>query len=434
MYIERKEYLQKLIDRMGNGMVKIITGIRRCGKSFLLFQLFKDYLLSSGAKEENIIAIALDEEKNQVYTDPSELSRYIASRISDKKAQYFVFLDEVQYAISTEELRSKDKCPRLYGVLNGLLHLGNADVYVTGSNSKLLSSDVMTEFRGRGDEIRVFPLSFSEFFAAKGGDKEAALNEYAVYGGLPQVFQFKSEEDKGSYLKRLFDETYFRDIVERNGIEREDAMAQLVDVLCSSSGSLTNISKLAEAINSANKSKIHDRISNPTVKSYVDFLKDSFLFSEARRYDVRGKRYFDYQSKFYCIDTGLRNARLNFRQIEFTHLMENLIYNRLIQKGFSVDVGMVPVSRRDDSGSLVRSQYEIDFVVNKGMHQYYIQSAFSIDDPEKKSKELYPFSIVNNSFRKIIVTRSEISPFYDDEGFIHVGIADFLLRDDIFSF
>ena len=211
-------------------------------------------------------------------------------------------------------------------------------------------------------------------------------------------------------------------------------MAQLVDVLCSSSGSLTNISKLAEAINSANKSKIHDRISNPTVKSYVDFLKDSFLFSEARRYDVRGKRYFDYQSKFYCIDTGLRNARLNFRQIEFTHLMENLIYNRLIQKGFSVDVGMVPVSRRDDSGSLVRSQYEIDFVVNKGMHQYYIQSAFSIDDPEKKSKELYPFSIVNNSFRKIIVTRSEISPFYDDEGFIHVGIADFLLRDDIFSF
>ena len=283
-----------------------------------------------------------------------------------------MFLDEVQYAISTEELRSKDKCPRLYGVLNGLLHLGNADVYVTGSNSKLLSSDVMTEFRGRGDEIRVFPLSFSEFFAAKGGDMEAALNEYAVYGGLPQVLQFKSEEDKGSYLKRLFDETYFKDLVERNGIEREDAMAQLVDVLCSCTGSLANTTKLAEAINSANKSKI----SNPTVKSYVDFLKDSFLFSEARRYDVRGKRYFDYQSKFYCIDTGLRNARLYFRQIEFTHLMENLIYNRLIQKGFSVDVGMVPVSRRDDSGSLVRSQYEIGFVVNKGMHQYYYSVCF----------------------------------------------------------
>ena len=340
-----------------------------------------------------------------------------------------MLIDEVQYAISEKELKDKDNPPLLYSVLNGILRLGNVDIYVTGSNSKLLAKDVMTEFRGRGDEIKIFPLSFKEFLSASDKDKDAAFTDYMLYGGLPQVLLYDSFEDKAQYLSGLFRSTYLKDIIERNKIEREDVLDELTDVLCSATGSLTNLSNLANAINSRKHAKAENIVSENTVKAYTEYMQEAFLFSRARRYDIRGKAYFESQSKYYAIDTGLRNARLGFRQIEETHLMENVIYNYLIQQGFLVDVGMVEKYQKDKDGKRRREQYEIDFVVNKGMYQYYIQSAFTLDSKEKAQRELYPFSIVGNSFKKLVVTRSELIPHYDENGIIHVGIVDFLLGD-----
>ena len=429
MYIERNEYIEKLNRRKWNGRVKVIAGLRRSGKSFLLFELFKKQLISEGVNESNIISLALDSLDNTALTDPYVLYDYIKDKITDKSEAHYVFLDEIQYTISPEELRQKDIPPRIYGVLNGLLQMKNVDVYVTGSNSKLLSEDIMTEFRGRGDVVSVFPLSFKEFLPASGKNKEEAFNDYMLYGGLPLVLSYSTMEEKAAYLESLFSEIYLKDIVERYRITKPEVLSNLVNVVCSQTGSLTNISKITDTVNSMMRNKKDERIAHATISSYFKYLMDSFLFSEAKRYDIRGKSYFDGISKYYPTDTGLRNARLNFRQIEETHLMENIIFNYLKSSGFRVDVGVIVKNRTDKDGKHIRVPYEIDFVVNKGMYQYYIQSAFRMETAEKMERELYPFSITGNSFKKIVVTRHELLPHYDENGIFHVGITDFLLGD-----
>lgn len=424
--IARERYLQKLIDRKENGMIKVITGIRRCGKSYLLFHLYYDYLLSIGVKKENIIAIALDEEENDKYREPKELSAYIRSKIVNNDEQYYVFIDEVQYAIKKEELKS-DKLLPLYGVLNGLLRLQNVDVYVTGSNSKLLSKDVMTEFRGRGDEIRVYPLTFKEYYGYLGGDKLERFEEYAEYGGLPLTLSRKTTEDKAKYLSDLFKEVYFKDIEERYSIDLPEVLQLLTDDLCSAIGSLTNSSKIANALKSAKNVKVDSQ----TIATYLEYLEESFLFNQAKRYDVKGKKYFLYPSKYYCTDMGLRNARLNFRQQEETHAMENIIYNELLARGFSVDVGVVEIVSVGEDGKRHQKQCEIDFVINKGMRRYYIQSALALNTDDKEKTELRPFLETKDFFKKIIVTKSYMKPWFDDNGIYHVGLYDFLLDENI---
>lgn len=424
--VAREKYLQKLIDHKENGMIKVITGIRRCGKSYLLFHLYYDYLISVGVKKENIITIALDEEESEKYRNPKELSAYIRSRIVNENEQYYVFIDEVQYAIKKEELKSDKPLP-LYGVLNGLLRKQNVDVYVTGSNSKLLSKDVMTEFRGRGDEVRVYPLTFKEYYAYSGGDKAERFEEYSLYGGLPLILSLKSAEDKAKYLSDLFKEVYFKDIEERYSIDLPEVLQLLTDDLCSSIGSLTNSSKIANALKSAKNIKVDSQ----TIATYLDYLEESFLFNQAKRYDVKGKKYFLYPSKYYCTDMGLRNARLNFRQQEETHAMENIIYNELLTRGFSVDVGVVEIVSVGEDGKRHKKQYEIDFVVNKGMRKYYIQSALALNTDCKEKNELRPFSETKDFFKKIIVTKSYMKPWFDDCGIYHVGLYDFLLDESL---
>ena len=430
MEIKRDLYLRKLIDRRKNGLVKIITGVRRCGKSYLLFELYYKHLLSQGTDEKSIIKISLDSNDFARLRNPNELSRYIEERTEGDR-DFYIFIDEIQFCGKIPNPYLPGDFITFYDVLNGLLQKKNLDIYITGSNSKMLSSDVLTEFRGRGDEVRVYPLSFSEFYAAGGGEKNSALDEYMLFGGLPLIMERPSVESKINYLRQLFEETYFRDIVERNHIERGDILSNLTDCLCSSTGSLTNIHNLTQTINSVQHNKKGNLVSDPTVKSYVDHLKDAFLFSEARRYDVRGKRYFESQSKFYCVDTGLRNVRLNMRQNEETHLMENVIYNDLLRRGLSVDVGVVEQYSKSGEGKTQRRIREIDFVVSSGTNQCYIQSAFALSTGEKAEAELKPFSIINDSFKKIVVTRSELMPWYDDRGVYHVGLADFLLADEI---
>lgn len=429
MKIERTNYLNKIIERKQNGMVKVITGVRRCGKSYLLFELYYEYLVSQGIEDSKIIKISLDNNSFAKQRNPNELAEYVEERINDKD-QFFVFIDEIQFCKKIPNPELEGEFITFYDVLNGLLQRKNLDVYITGSNSKMLSSDILTEFRGRGDEIRVFPLSFKEFYKAKGGDKNVALNEYMLFGGMPLVLNRPSPESKITYLKQLFAETYFKDIIERKHIEREDILSNLTDCLCSSTGSLTNIHNLTTTINSVQHNKKNFLITDPTIKAYVDHLKDAFLFSEAKRYDVRGKKYFESQSKFYCIDQGLRNVRLNMRQNEESHIMENIIYNDLIQRDCSVDVGVVESFKKDADGKTKRVVREIDFVVNSGNNQCYIQSAFEMLTPEKLASELRPFSIVNNSFKKIVITKNELMPWYDENGIYHIGLIDFLLRDE----
>lgn len=424
--IARERYLQKLIDRKENGMIKVITGIRRCGKSYILFHLYYDYLLSIGVKKENIIAIALDEEENDKYRNPKELSSYIRSKIVNNDEQYYVFIDEVQYAIKKEELKSDKPLP-LYGVLNGLLRMQNVDVYVTGSNSKLLSKDVLTEFRGRGDDVRIYPLTFKEYYGYLGGDKLERFEEYAQYGGLPLTLSRKTTEDKVKYLSDLFKEVYFKDIEERYSIDLPEVLQLLTDDLCSSIGSLTNSSKIANALKSAKNVKVDSQ----TIALYLKYLEESFLFNQAKRYDVKGKKYFLYPSKYYCTDMGLRNARLNFRQQEETHAMENIIYNELLARGFSVDVGVVEIVSVGEDGKRHQKQCEIDFVINKGMRKYYIQSALALNTEDKEKTELRPFLETKDFFKKIIVTKSYMKPWFDDNGIYHVGLYDFLLDESI---
>lgn len=421
--INREAYLQRLIDKKENGLIKVITGIRRCGKSYLLFCLYHDYLISQGVDEEQIIQISLDDDLFIQYRDPTELSKYIRSKIIDGKMNY-IFIDEVQYAISKEEIRNPNEV-RLYNVLNGLLRLRNVDIYVTGSNSKLLTKDVLTAFRGRGDEIRVYPLSFKEYYDFVSGDKSDVYEEYALYGGMPLVLSKKSDTDKKQYLQTLFDEVYFKDISERYEIELEDVLKELTDDLCSSVGSLTNSSKIARTLQSIKKINV----SSNTISKYLDYLIESFLFNVAKRYDIKGKKYFEYPSKYYCTDIGLRNARLNFRQQEETHIMENIMYNELLCRGYSVDVGVVEIASTKD-GKRKKSQVEIDFVVNAGSKKYYIQSALNVSDEDKMNTELRPLKNTNDFFKKIIVSKTSTKPWNDEYGILHLGLYDFLLNEN----
>lgn len=427
--IQRNRYLQKLIDRKENGLVKVITGIRRCGKSYLLFKLFYNYLIESGVGEDHIITVALDDDENVRYRDPAELSKYIRSRLTDKNGMYYILLDEVQYAISREEMKNQETV-RLYDVLNGLLRLDNTDIYVTGSNSKMLSKDVMTAFRGRGDTVEVYPLSFKEYYDYVGGDKSDAYEDYALYGGMPLVLFKKTDDEKYRYLSSLFEEVYFRDITERYRIAYPDVLSELTDDLCSSVGSLTNVTKITNTIRTVKGLKVDEN----TVASYLTYLSESFLFRCAKRYDVKGKRYFSYPSKYYCTDIGLRNIRLNFRQQEETHIMENMIYNELISRGYTVDVGVVEIWTTDESGNRKKVNCEIDFVANRGRKKYYIQSALNVSDSVKEKTELRPLLGTNDFFRKIIVTKSNMKPWFDENGILHLGLYDFLLNESAVDF
>ena len=421
--IKRDSYLNRIINKKENGLIKVITGIRRCGKSYLLFNLFNDYLIESGVKEEQIITIALDDDTNVQYRDPDELSKYVRSKIVNKD-MYYILIDEVQYAISKEELKNPDNI-RLYNVLNGLLRLRNVDIYVTGSNSKMLTKDVLTAFRGRGDEVRVYPISFKEYYAFVGGDKSDAYEEYALYGGMPLVLSKKTDAEKMSYLQGLFTEVYFKDIVERYEIELPDVLEELTDDLCSSIGSLTNASKITNTLQSVKSIKV----SSTTISNYLNYLIESFLFSNAKRYDVKGKKYFEYPSKYYCTDIGLRNARLNFRQQEETHIMENVIYNELLCRGYSVDVGVVEIVERNE-GKKTKKQCEIDFVVNVGAKKYYIQSALNVSEPSKMETELRPLKNTKDFFKKIIVSKTSMKPWTDEDGILHLGLYEFLLNEN----
>ena len=424
--MERKKYLDALIRREWNGQVKVITGIWGCGKSTLLFELFRDHLLEDGVPLQNIISIALDDDVNVRYRDPYELSAYVRSRAADPGQKYYVLIDEVQYAISKEELLQKDSPVRLYSVLNGLLHMKNVDVYVTGSNSKMLSKDISTEFRGRGDVVKVYPLSFAEYYSAAGMDKTDAYAEYSMYGGMPYLFNLVSDEDKFNYLADLFEEIYFKDIEERYTIRLPGVLRELTSDLCSSTGSLTNATKIARTLQSTKSIKVDSQ----TISSYLTYLTDSFLFSEALRFDVKGKKYFEYPSKYYCTDIGLRNVRLGLRQQEETHIMENIIYNELVVRGYHVDVGVIPVSYTNDVGSHSQKNCEIDFIARKGSRKYYIQSAVSMDDPQKEETELRPLLAVGDSFKKIVVSKSYGKSWIDEKGILRINLIDFLLDEN----
>ena len=413
MEIKRDLYLQKIINRMHNGMIKVITGIRRSGKSYLLFIIFKNYLLAEGVPEDHIISIELDMLENEKYRNPYEILEFIKSNIVDEN-DYYIFLDEVQLLDRFEE------------VLNSLLHIRNVDIYVTGSNSKFLSKDIITGFRGRGDEIHVYPVSFREYMEVFDGDKYEGWSSYVTFGGLPLTITMSSDEQRVEYLTRLFEETYIRDIIERNHIEKVQEINDLINILASGIGSLTNASKIEATF----KSVIRSDISLNTIRSYIEFLKDAFIVSEANRYDVKGRKYIGTPLKYYFEDVGLRNARLGFRQVEETHLMENIIYNELRIRGFNVDVGVVMKRKRTAEGVQEKKQLEIDFIANMGSKRYYIQSAFSLPDDEKRLQEKASLVNVSDSFKKIIIVKDAIKPWHDDDGILTISIFDFLLNTD----
>ena len=425
MRIERDKYVRDLELRMENGMAKVITGVRRCGKSYLLFELFADFLRSRGVDGVHIVGLALDDEDNEELRDPKALSARLKELTLPDGGTYYVFLDELQYAISDEEIKS-GRPPRVYGVLNGLLRRGDVDVYVTGSNSRFLSTDVMTEFRGRGDEVHVLPLTFAEFMQARDDDVYHAWADYVEYGGLPLVATMRTPEQKAAYLTRLFEETYLKDVVERHGLRRTQEFDDLVDVLASATGSLTNPSK----IQSTFKTVLRSDISLNTLRKYIAYLQEAFLVSPAARYDVKGRKYIGALLKYYFEDVGLRNARLGFRQVEETHLMENVIYNELRYRGFSVDVGVVKRRARDAQGRDVESQLEVDFVANLADRRYYVQSAYALPDEAKRAQEKAPLLGVGDSFKKIVVVKDVVNPMRDGDGIVTMGLFDFLLRPD----
>ena len=425
MVIRRDRYLERLIGKQNNGMIKVITGIRRSGKSYLLFNLFYDHLLASGTPEDNIICIALDDVENEAYRDPYRLYSYIKERVQDNREHYYVLIDEAQYAISKEEMKNPDEPIGLYGVLNSLLRKSNVDVYITGSNSKFLSSDVMTEFRGRGDEIHISPLSFSEFYPASGQEKSDAWRDYLYYGGLPHILAESGGEAKSRYLEKLNKEIYLRDMCERYGIRDEESMLILMKVIASAIGSLSNAQKISDTFRSSGNKVI----TMPTISSYLKYLQESFVVEKAERYDIKGRKYISTPSKYYYSDLGLRNALLNFRQFEETHLMENAIYNELIYRGYSVDVGVVE-TRVDEGGKKVRKQLEVDFVVNQFNKRYYIQSAFLISDREMIEQEQAPLVKIPDSFKKIVVVGNHSPIWRNEKGITFMGIYDFLLNEN----
>lgn len=412
MVVKRDTYLNKLISKKHNGLIKVVTGVRRCGKSYLLFNLFKEHLLSEGVDKKHIIEIAFDAFENKQFQDPYVLMPYLKDQIADDE-MYYILLDEVQLLGEFE------------AVLNSLIRMENVDVYVTGSNARFLSKDVITEFRGRGDEIHMFPLSFSEFMSVYPGTKQEGWNEYMLYGGLPLVLRFEKPEDKIAFLKSLFEETYISDIVGRHKIRNRAELEELLNILSSSIGSLTNPNKLSATF----KSVKQKTISNATITRYIEYLCDAFLIDSAVRYDVKGKKYIDTPVKYYFTDMGLRNARLSFRQLEETHTMENIIFNELKIRGFNVDIGVVTVNSSKD-GSSVRKQYEIDFVCNKGSKRYYIQSAYAIPDQAKMEQEQRSLMMTGDAFKKIIITKDAPTPYYNDSGVLIMSIFDFMLNPD----
>lgn len=396
-----------------NGLIKVITGIRRCGKSYLLFSIFKNHLIENGVDENHIIEIPFDSFEFKKYRDPEILYPYIKEKITDD-IMYYVLLDEVQLL---DEFES---------VLNGLMRIKNVDVYVTGSNAKFLSKDIITEFRGRGDELYMQPLSFTEFMEEYDGNKYDGWNEYVLYGGLPPVILLSTPEQKIEFLKNLFKETYINDIIGRHNIKNKDEFEELIDILSSGIGSLTNPKKLTDTF----KSKKQKTISVNTVKNYLDYLCDAFVVNKAVRYDIKGRKYIDTPHKYYFTDVGLRNARINFRQIEQNHTMENIIFNELLSRDFNVDVGIVISTQKDKNDKVVRKQFEVDFVCNKGSKRYYVQSAFSVPDSEKMQQESNSLLRIDDSFKKIIVVKDTPAPWYTEEGILVIGVYDFLLKTD----
>ena len=413
MIIRRDTYLDKLISKKQNGLIKVITGIRRCGKSYLLFNLFRNYLSESGVDSAHIIEMTFDSYENKKYRNPEIFYPYIKERISDS-GLYFILLDEIQLLGDFE------------AILNSLSRLPNTDIYVTGSNAKFLSKDIITEFRGRGDEVHMYPLSFSEFMSVYDGDKRDGWNEYMVYGGIPLVLSQKTHEQKSAFLKSLFNEVYITDILGRNRIRNREELEELLDIVSSAVGSLTNSNKLAQTF----KSIKNKTINKSTIKKYLDALCDSFLIEESRRYDIKGRKYIGTPLKYYFSDMGLRNARLNFRQIEETHIMENIIYNELRMRGYDVDVGVVTANEVKEDGKKIRKQREIDFVCNMGSKRYYIQSAFALPDSAKIEQEEKPLLLSGDGFKKIIVTKEAPAPLYDGRGILSMSIYDFLLNKD----
>ena len=428
MEIKRDSYLQQLISYRFDGLVKVITGIRRCGKSYLLRNIYKEYLLQDGVKEEQIIVIELDLAKDIKYRNPLILSQYVREIVEKSKEEFYLFVDEIQMSDEVSNPYNEDgKKITFYDALNDLRSLPNLDVYVTGSNSKMLSSDILTEFRGRSDEIRVHPLSFAEYYSAVGGDKNEAFDDYAFYGGMPLILSRPNDAAKMTYLKSLFTEVYLRDIVERKKIERQDVLEQILDLLCSSIGSLTNPTKIADTL----RSKQTTGVAANTIRSYIGHLEDAFLFSESKRYDVKGKSYFVAPNKYYCEDIRIRNARIGFRQQEMTHIMENIVYNELMIRQFFVDVGVVYARTINQNGNSVRTPREIDFVVDSGGKKTYIQSAYSIPTEEKAKVELRPFALIGDSFPKIVVRKDIGKRWYDDNGILNINLIDFLLDKDL---
>ena len=413
MIIQRSSYLNKLISRKHNGLIKVITGVRRCGKSFLLFNLFHNHLISSGVDENHIIEVALDDRSNKHLRDPDNMLSFVKGKIKDNE-MYYIILDEIQMLNEFED------------VLNSFLHIRNADVYVTGSNSRFLSSDVITEFRGRGDEIRVHPLSFKEYVSAFNGTVDEAWEEYYTYGGLPLILTRNDDEEKSEYLISLFQKVYLTDIVDRHSINNSEELNELVDILSSAVGSLTNPLKLSKTFKSMKNKDISDK----TINCYLDYLTDAFLLSKAVRYDIKGKKYINSPSKYYFEDIGLRNARLNFRQMEENHIMENIIYNELRIRGYRVDIGVIEKFEKNADEKTVRKLLEIDFIATKGSEKYYIQSAFTLDTPEKQEQEERPLNTIGDSFKKIVIVRDSIKLRRNEQGIVTMGIKQFLLDEN----
>lgn len=432
MEFSRLEYMQKLISKMHNGRVKIITGIRRCGKSYLLFELFTRYLQEEGIAANQIITLALDEFRNAKYRNPMELDKYIREQITDKSKQFYIFIDEIQFVseIQNPYVESHDAKLTFVDVVLGLIKIKNADVYITGSNSKMLSSDVLTQFRDRGDEIRVYPLSFTEFHEMYEGNERDAWVDYYTYGGMPIVFSLPSHEEKSQYLRNLFKSTYIKDVVERYNIQNDTAVLEdLLNITASAVGSLTNPTKLSKTFLSEKLIKI----SSATIDKYLDYFVDAFLIYRANRYDVKGKRYMQTPLKYYYTDVGLRNVRLGFRQQEETHIMENVLYLDLIRRGYDVDVGVVEQNIKTPEGKKLRKQLEVDFVVNRGDERYYIQSALSVAEPEKRKQKIESLIRIPDSFKKIVITRDYIKPWTDENGIQYVGVEQFLLDKNALS-
>ena len=413
MMIQRNKYLNELVSLQGNGMIKVITGMRRCGKSYVLFNIFVSYLEEQGIAPEQIIKVNLEDFKHRALRNPDNMYSYVESQIKDDRIHY-ILLDEIQMLEHFED------------VLNGFLNMPNVEVYVTGSNAKFLSKDIITEFRGRGYEIKMYPLCFSEYMSAYNGSVQAGLNEYMLYGGLPQILSYATEEQKTKFLKTLFDETYIKDIKDRYAIRKDADLEELVNILASGIGALTNPNKLANTFLSEKKSSI----SYDTIKDYIDYLCDSFLVEKSTRYDIKGKRYINSPYKYYFMDLGLRNARINFRQYEKGHIMENLIYNEMRVRGFNVDVGSVPVYTKDAQGKPLRANLEVDFVCNLGSRRYYIQSAFRMESDEKMRQERASLVNVDDSFKKIIVLGEECPVTHDEQGITTISIYDFLLNEN----